>query len=51
MAGCRNCSAALDLYGQNRLAEINSDKSLSLREIAGVTKQASTPSGPLITQV
>ncbi len=40
MAGCWNCSAAFDLNGQNRLAEINSNKSLSLREIAPMDRDA-----------
>ena len=41
MAGYRNRSATFDLNGQNRLAEMNSNKSLSLREIADTTKRVS----------
>ena len=34
MAGCRNWSTTFDLNGPNRLAEISSNKCLSLRETA-----------------
>ncbi len=40
MARCRNRSATFDLNGQNRLAEISSNKSLSLREIAPTGRDA-----------
>lgn len=43
MGGCRNCSAAFDFNGQNRLAEINSNKSLSLREAVDTTRRACAP--------
>ena len=39
MAGCENYFALFDLNGQNGLAEIDSDKSLSLREAADATKR------------
>jgi hypothetical protein len=45
MAGCRNCSATFDLNGQSRLAEINSNKSLSLREVADATRRVSASAG------
>ena len=44
MAGCRNCSATFDLDGQDRLAETNSNESLSLREIADAIQRVSAPS-------
>ena len=35
------CSGTFDLDGQNRLAEISSNKRLSLREAADATEQVS----------
>jgi len=43
MARCWYCSIAADRNGQNKLADMNLKKSLSLREIADTIRQASAP--------
>jgi RNA polymerase subunit RPABC4/transcription elongation factor Spt4 len=43
MAKCRDCSGTFGLNGRGGLAEIDSSKSLSLRETADTTKRVSAP--------